>query len=70
MKQLLLENCILLNDKLFDDEGEAYTVKNFLELLKDQGTMKIIKNKMIKDYGKRFRDKDEVLNFMATIARR
>jgi len=59
VKQLLLENCIDLDTKLFDLEGSPYTVNMFLTLLKDQGTTKNVKKKMIQYFGKRFKNKDK-----------
>jgi hypothetical protein len=70
VKQLLLENCIRLDDKLFNHEGRPYTVKNFIDLLKERGTTKIVKKKILHVYGKRFEDKEEVLSFIARVAKK
>ena len=70
MKQLLLENCINMDTVLFDLEGSPYTVKMFLTLLKDRGTIKNVKKKMTQYFGSRFKskDRDEVLTYMKGVA--
>ena len=70
MKQLLLENCINMDTVLFDLEGSPYTVKMFLTLLKDQGTTKKVKQKMIQYFSSRFKsgDREKVLTFMKGVA--
>ena len=68
MKQLLVENCILLNDELFQLDGKPYTVKHFLELLKGRGMMRTVKKKILHVYGKRFENKDEVLSYITGVA--
>lgn len=70
MKQLLLENCINMDTVLFDLEGSPYTVKMFLTLLKDQGTTKNVKQKMVKYFGKKFKvqDREKVITYMKGVA--
>lgn len=70
MKQLLLENCIDMDTVLFDLDDSPYTVKMFLTLLKDKGTTKNIKQKMVRFFGKRFKveDREKVLTYMKGVA--
>ena len=70
MKQLLLENCINMDTVLFDLEGSPYTVTMFLTLLKDQGTTKNVRKKMIQYFGKKFKAKDraEIIPYLKGVA--
>jgi len=70
LKNLLAENCITQDTVLFDLEGTPYTVKMFLTLLKDQGTTKNIKKKMIQYFGKKFKveDREKVITYMKGVA--
>ncbi len=70
MKQLLLENCINLDTVLFDLEGSPYTVTMFLTLLKDQGTTKNVKKKMVQYFGKKFKvnDREKVIPYLKGLA--
>ncbi|MDR3599318.1 MAG: hypothetical protein P4L49_02345 [Desulfosporosinus sp.] len=70
MKRLLLENYIDMDTVLFDLNDSPYTVKMFLTLLKDQGTTKNIKQKMIQYFGKQFNveDREKVLTYMKGVA--
>ena len=70
MKQLLVENCILLDTKLFIFEEKPYTVKHFLQLLKEKGRKDTsnVKNKILLNFGRRFSRKEDVLNYLAEFA--
>ena len=70
MKQLLLENCINMDTVLFDLEGSPYTVTMFLTLLKDQGTTKNVKKKMVQYFGKKFKvkDREKVIPYLKGVA--
>lgn len=70
MKNLLAENCINLDTVLFDLEGSPYTVKMFLSLLKDQGTTKNVKKKMVQYFGKKFKveEREKVITYMKGVA--
>ena len=70
MKQLLLENCINMDTVLFDLEGSPYTVEMFLTLLKDKGTTKNVKKKMVQYFGKKFKvkDREKVIPYLKGVA--
>jgi hypothetical protein len=70
LKNLLAENCINLDTVLFDLEGSPYTVKMFLSLLKDQGTTKNVKKKMVQYFGKKFKveEREKVITYMKGVA--
>ena len=70
MKQLLLENCIDMDTVLFDLEGSPYTVEMFLTLLKDKGTTKNVRKKMVQYFGKKFKvkDRENVITYITGVA--